>query len=181
MIQVRDCGDGTFAVIDGMHRVTTLQQLLEERWKGITYHAVRHFHLCSNTEEHFGNQSLSPHYHLDLGGRVCTTDSNSHHACDRPKYTHTFFSPTLTHTHTHAHIHTYIHTNTQTHTSRYTPTYTHTYTHEEFIIMSTGANETRDVTVANSSADKMYFHASAVEVYTVPSHCTVCVSSSNCS
>jgi hypothetical protein len=43
MIQVRDLGDGTFAVIDGMHRVTCLIQLRTEQWLGgIDYEHVRH-------------------------------------------------------------------------------------------------------------------------------------------
>jgi ParB-like chromosome segregation protein Spo0J len=42
MIQVRDLGDGTFAVIDGMHRVTVLKLLVLEEWLGIDFEHVRH-------------------------------------------------------------------------------------------------------------------------------------------
>jgi hypothetical protein len=42
MISVRDLGDGTYAVIDGMHRVTTLQTLQRERHQGIDYDKVIH-------------------------------------------------------------------------------------------------------------------------------------------
>jgi hypothetical protein len=37
---VRDLGDGNFGVIDGMHRVTTLQQLQAEGFQGPRYDKV---------------------------------------------------------------------------------------------------------------------------------------------
>jgi hypothetical protein len=40
MISVVQLGDGLFAVIDGMHRVTSLQQLYLEDWPDIPYGAV---------------------------------------------------------------------------------------------------------------------------------------------
>jgi hypothetical protein len=39
-LSVRDLGDGTFGVIDGMHRVTTLQMLKEEGFEGPRYDKV---------------------------------------------------------------------------------------------------------------------------------------------
>ena len=45
MISVRAMGDGTFAVIDGMHRVTSLQELSEEKWLDIDYDHVRRYRL----------------------------------------------------------------------------------------------------------------------------------------
>jgi hypothetical protein len=41
MISVRAMEDGRFAVIDGMHRVTCLQQLSREKHLGIDYDKVR--------------------------------------------------------------------------------------------------------------------------------------------
>ena len=40
MISVQQLDNGDFAVIDGMHRVTTLQQLLAEGHEGIDYENV---------------------------------------------------------------------------------------------------------------------------------------------
>jgi hypothetical protein len=40
MISVRALGDGNFAVIDGMHRVTCLQLLCKEKHLGIDYEHV---------------------------------------------------------------------------------------------------------------------------------------------
>jgi hypothetical protein len=42
MISVRDLGDGTYAVIDGIQRVTTLQTLRREGHPGIKYDQVIH-------------------------------------------------------------------------------------------------------------------------------------------
>jgi hypothetical protein len=42
MISVREQADGTFAVIDGMHRTTALQTLLAEKHQGIDYKKVPH-------------------------------------------------------------------------------------------------------------------------------------------
>jgi hypothetical protein len=62
MIQVRDIGDGNYAVIDGMHRVTALQELKHEKHIGIDYDKVRHYHAIVLFNRHghpFSHPSLS--------------------------------------------------------------------------------------------------------------------------
>jgi hypothetical protein len=44
MISVRDMDDGGYAVIDGMHRVTSLQELLAQKWQDIDYEHVQIHH-----------------------------------------------------------------------------------------------------------------------------------------
>ena len=62
MISVRQLGvarPGWFAVIDGMHRVTSLQELHEEKFQGIEYDQVRTLHPLTLDRTH-----------LDLGDCV---------------------------------------------------------------------------------------------------------------
>jgi hypothetical protein len=42
MIQVPIMDEGFNAVIDGMHRVTALQELFNEKWDGIDYDKVKY-------------------------------------------------------------------------------------------------------------------------------------------
>jgi hypothetical protein len=76
MISVRDCEDGTYAVIDGMHRVTCLQALADEKWLHIDYTAVPSRYMsnqsvlvlsCILTLTPYSVDTLSPcHYPIDL-------------------------------------------------------------------------------------------------------------------
>jgi hypothetical protein len=59
MISIVSIGEGRFKVIDGMHRVTALQQLCLEKFTGIDYEQVYNT-LCLYT-----HRGTSPH-HLSL-------------------------------------------------------------------------------------------------------------------
>ena len=48
MISVQQLANGDFAVIDGMHRVTTLQQLLADGHEGIDYGHITYPALTSS-------------------------------------------------------------------------------------------------------------------------------------
>ncbi len=85
MISVRQLGaekPGWFAVIDGMHRVTSLQELHDEKWQGIEYDQVRTPHPLPFDSTHL----ILPM--ADLGDCVRGTYSCKYHPVDRTKSIH---------------------------------------------------------------------------------------------
>ncbi len=60
MIQDRIMAGGFFAVIDGMHRVTALHELLDEKWNGIDYARGKYRFPASKQTEHVSSVGLGP-------------------------------------------------------------------------------------------------------------------------
>ncbi len=58
MIQVRIMNEGFFAVIDGMHRVTALHELFNEKWDGIDYDKVKYRFPASTKSERVSSVGL---------------------------------------------------------------------------------------------------------------------------
>jgi hypothetical protein len=175
MISVRFMGGepARYAVIDGMHRVSSLQDLSAEKHPGIDY--------CRVPSTRFPRVFLEPllwsvhtntctigdtfnhHTLVDLGDRLHHWDTNLDYACHSPKYSINPYVTTRTHIRTHTHTkHT---PPTHTHTHARTRTDMQPHVHTDTLIV--GANEARDITVMNSTADRLYFHRATNEVITL--------------
>ena len=152
MISVRCTGDGEFAVIDGMHRVTSLQRLLLRKWLGIDYEKVAVPTLCTPFAKFW---SSSNHRY----GQSSTSRVHRHGLCSRSRKV-----PHITHWTTlqsrrnsqlcFANVHIYA--------LGYIVIWAQADTD---CLLYVGANETRDVTVINTSADRLFFQRSATAVY----------------